>query len=270
MKNIDLKRKYKRVFALGCSLTRYVYPTWADILGVHYESAEYINLAKPGAGNPLVMSRISQAHRYFNFDENDLIVIMYPSFTREDRFIKTEWFCNGNIFTSTSFDRDFIKKFGDITHYTIRDLSIIDLIRNFLKTLNSDVLELMSVDHQGLEPMELAFDENETRNHNMLKERYQDLFQGFPVDYTTWLYSIQTSHNSFGVKYDNRIDSHPKPIIALQYLQMLGFEINKKACDYAQYYTELLSNCTTRKQIIDLSNSAQNIHDRYYIAGTII
>ncbi len=97
MKNIDQKKNYNRLFTFGCSLTRYMYPTYADILGQHYDNAEYINLAKPGSGSIVLMSRLTQAHRYFKFNKDDLIVIMYPSFTREDRFLKYHWECWGNV-----------------------------------------------------------------------------------------------------------------------------------------------------------------------------
>lgn len=270
MKNIDQKKNYNRLFAFGCSLTRYMYPTYADILGQHYDNAEYINLAKPGSGSIVLMSRLTQAHRYFKFNKDDLIVIMYPSFTREDRFLKYHWECWGNVFTSGTFDYNFLRKYGDVTHYMLRDLASVDLIRTFLKTLDSNVVELMSVDHQGLDPMELELDEHQIKNHKTLQERYHDLFQGFPIDYTSWLDSIKTSHNSFGVRYDNMIDSHPKPTIALQYLQALGFQINKKAIDFAHYQDEQISYCKTRKQLVDLSENMQNFHDRYFISGAII
>lgn len=270
MKNIDQKKNYNRVFAFGCSLTRYMYPTYADILGKHYQNSEYINLARPGSGSVVLMSRLTQAHRYFNFNKDDLILIMYPSFTREDRFIKYHWHCWGNIFTSMNFDFSFLKKFGDVTHYMLRDLAAIDLIRTFLKTIDSNIVELMSVDHLGLDPMELQFDENQIKNHNMLQERYHNLFEGFPIDYTSWLTSIETSPGSFGVKYDTMLDSHPKPIVALEYLKTLGFELNERAYDYAHQQNELLSQCKTRKQIIELYEKEEVFKDRYFISGTIL
>ena len=44
-------KKYKRVFAFGCSFTCYRWPTWADLIGKQCEGAEFRNYGKSGAGN---------------------------------------------------------------------------------------------------------------------------------------------------------------------------------------------------------------------------
>jgi hypothetical protein len=247
-----------------------MYLTYADILAKHFSQAEYINLARPSSGNLLLMSRLTQAHRYFKFNKDDLIVVMYPSFTREDRYLNTAWQGWGNIFTSSDFDYNFLRKYGDLIHYILRDLATIDLVRNFLKTIDSDKLELMSVSHLGIESESLELDKDQAITHGILYERYGDLFQDFPLDYLSWLTSNQTSLNSFGAKYDNIIDGHPRPIIGLDYLKFLGFEPNNEATDFAIHHEELLSKCSTRKEIIAIADERHTFDDRYYIAGKII
>ena len=46
-----------RIFAFGCSLTQYFYPTWADILIHHYKSEGTTigeNWGRSGAGNQYI------------------------------------------------------------------------------------------------------------------------------------------------------------------------------------------------------------------------
>ena len=84
----DLK-KYKRIFAFGCSFTSYLYPTWADII---YKSmnpdVEFYNLGKSGGGNLFISHRIVEANKKYEFTENDLVVVMWSTHARID-FYKT-------------------------------------------------------------------------------------------------------------------------------------------------------------------------------------
>lgn len=40
-----------KVFVLGCSFTKYFWPTWADILQYSNTNIEFLNFARPGIGN---------------------------------------------------------------------------------------------------------------------------------------------------------------------------------------------------------------------------
>ena len=46
-----------RLFTFGCSMTKYYYPTWADILGKHWEYFE--NWAEPGGGNQFIFNSLA-------------------------------------------------------------------------------------------------------------------------------------------------------------------------------------------------------------------
>jgi hypothetical protein len=52
--------KYKRLFTFGCSFTRYLWPTWADILAE--DIPYYENWGCGGAGNLYISNAIMEAH----------------------------------------------------------------------------------------------------------------------------------------------------------------------------------------------------------------
>ena len=73
--NLDLK-KYNRHFSFGCSFTNYYWPTWADLISHDMPGTHYVNTAKPGAGNSYILAKLSQAMRYYNIGEGDLVSVM--------------------------------------------------------------------------------------------------------------------------------------------------------------------------------------------------
>ena len=50
--------KYDRIFTFGCSWTRYVWPTWADIIKYTDQKPEVHNWGKPGIGNVGILYRM--------------------------------------------------------------------------------------------------------------------------------------------------------------------------------------------------------------------
>ena len=77
-----------RIFAFGCSLTQYFYPTWADILIHQYKLKGYegSNWAKSGAGNMYINMRLWEANTIHKFTKDDIILLQWSSMFREDRY----------------------------------------------------------------------------------------------------------------------------------------------------------------------------------------
>lgn len=87
-----------RCFAFGCSFTHWFYwPTWADYIGIGYE--EYYNLAMPGSSNRTVHNRVIEANNFYQFTENDLVLIGITNFGRmnwlETKDRNLSWCCHG-------------------------------------------------------------------------------------------------------------------------------------------------------------------------------
>jgi hypothetical protein len=86
-KEIDYK-KYKRVFIFGCSFTKYEWPTWANILSYEMPDAEIYNFAQSGAGNLFISERVIAANQRYRYNKDDLILLMWSTHSREDRYIE--------------------------------------------------------------------------------------------------------------------------------------------------------------------------------------
>ena len=77
---------YKRIFAFGCSMTRYRWPTWADIYASD-KTTEFYNYAMSAGGNEFIANQIVEACQRFKWDDDDLILVMWSAITRESRYL---------------------------------------------------------------------------------------------------------------------------------------------------------------------------------------
>ena len=245
--NIDFK-KYKRVFIFGCSFTHYTWPTWANILT--YETkpdTEIHNFGSSGAGNLYITERISSANQKFRFTDTDLLLIMWSTFSREDRYIGTRWETPGNIWTQDFYSKDFIKKYTCVRGYIIRDLGLISMTMTALQHLPCHSVVLKSVDpiyderyYDGEVPLDDIID------------LYRDVVYDMPstlFDYATdgtggWRHGhhYHWSSISYSSPKTPFQDYHPNPQMYMEYLEKLGFNISLDTrAKVLKYTTELHS-----------------------------
>lgn len=225
--NIDFK-KYKRFFAFGCSFTSYIWPTWADIISKEMPDAEYHNAGHCGAGNLMISARIAEASLKFKFTDTDLVIVMWSTFCREDRYFKNAWQCPGNIFTQNLYDNKFIKKFADTRGYLIRDLVLITNTMGYLKSLPCTSINLCSVpfsyqnENNNISDVISVFD-------NTIKEIPSSLFVLEMKE--EWVNGHFYSHSAHG---NNFGDYHPDPLRYHGYLQKLGINLTSKSYNFAK------------------------------------
>jgi len=117
---------YKRIFTFGCSFTHHCWPTWADVIAVQTKIPVF-NGAMPGMGNVGITYRIIEYDQRFKFNEEDLILVMWTSWTREDRYLNNVWQNHGNIFNNPLYDKTFIKKYWSWDNDVIKNSSSIIL-----------------------------------------------------------------------------------------------------------------------------------------------
>ena len=122
-----------RFFAFGCSFTRGLYPTWADIVARQYD--HYENWAQPGAGNSFIFYSLIECHKRKKFTADDMVMIMWSSIGREDRYVKQEWITPGSIYNQTEYSEDFVNKFADPLGYLIRDSAHIAAAKSLLDSI---------------------------------------------------------------------------------------------------------------------------------------
>ena len=118
------KKKYNRIFTFGCSWTLYIWPTWADIIRYTDQSPLVYNWGMPGIGNVGIFHKMIECDLTNKFTENDLIIVEWTSWTREDRFINS-WESYGNIFNNSYYDENFIKKYWSWNNDIIKNSSCI-------------------------------------------------------------------------------------------------------------------------------------------------
>lgn len=86
-----------RLFTFGCSFTRYVYPTWADIVGKSWLYHE--NWGNPGSGNQYIFNSVVECLQKTQFTKQDCIMIMWTGVARTDIYQFGVWRSKINEFS---------------------------------------------------------------------------------------------------------------------------------------------------------------------------
>lgn len=252
--------KYKRFFAFGCSFTRHLWPSWPDILRQELSNAEFHNFGKTGSGNLQIACKISEAHNRFKFCETDLVMVMWSSFIREDRFINGMWMGGGNVYNNSFYDNNFCKKYVDPAGFALRDMTLIHMVKTMLEGLPCTSIMLKSYPFLNAENHGYAFNWSDNSNiERYLKERYESMYNSMPVSLCEFSYPNFPYYNDnwakvAGYTYEEEngklhADPHPTPIKHYEYLQHIGFNLSDKAKEYAYNVDTLLKTLKTKIEI---------------------
>jgi len=226
---IDFK-KYNRLFVFGCSFTHYHWPTWADLLAYEMDHAEYHNYGKSGSGNLLISNRVTQANCKFNFCETDLVIVMWSTAFREDRYLNDNWLSAGNIYTQThAYDKNFVKNYTDPEGFLIRDMSLIELTKSYLSNLPCTTI------HTSM--MELTGEALGIISNNDFAQKLNDIYKttldGMLPSVVEIIKSTKTLH--WKDKYGNTYyESHPNTTDYCKYLLEVGIPLSQRTIDYAK------------------------------------
>lgn len=117
--------KWNRFYAFGCSYTKYEYPTWADIIGKDLQ-IPYENWGARGGGNYRISVRMLECDLQHNITKEDLILVNWASWWREDRITKYgNWTDCGSIFNSPSYSTDFVKTYWNSQNDIVKNCAAI-------------------------------------------------------------------------------------------------------------------------------------------------
>lgn len=248
--------KFKRLFVFGCSYTSYIWPTWAHLLKQEINNCEFYNFGRTGSGNLFIAARIAEANNRYKFNSQDLVAVMWTSFTREDRWVNGQWIGQGNIFNQNLYPIDWVKKFADPDFYLIRDYALIDLTNTYLKNLPCKSLIMSAWPLTLLENNDIASSYSE----DIVKktsEIYKDLI--LPIDLRTWqarkykLNEDSPDFDRFGYTYIKNGkkfgDGHPNIQTYLEYLRFTGVPLTDRSKIYAEESMAKLKNCKTEEDI---------------------
>lgn len=238
--------KIKRFFSFGCSFTSHVYPTWADVLSSEMPDATFYNFGLTGAGNMLISSRVAEANQKFKFTKEDLVIVMFSSFYREDRYMNETWVARGNVYNGCLYGDDFIRNFADPIGYLIRDFALIELTTSYLKSLPCQSKILMSCNvSEDLQMGEQFFksDKDSRVSIKTIIETYDNLISSFPKSLKEIVQTpdkLWRTGHSYLVDGEMHNDSHPNPEMYHNYLKALGFNLTEKSDNYVRYTMDKL------------------------------
>jgi|TARA_B110000914_G_C15387776_1_gene410926 hypothetical protein len=139
-----ITQKYKRFFAFGCSFTHYPWPTWADIIG--REIPYYENWGKGGGGNQFIFNSVVECNLRHKFTKNDLVIVMWSSCSREDRYVDDQWLVAATEYREKVYGKEWMKKFATQGKgLMIRDFATIYATQQLLNSLECDWINLNSL-----------------------------------------------------------------------------------------------------------------------------
>ena len=114
-----------KLLVSGCSYTQYLYPTWSDWLGEHFD--EYVNLGMSGTGARYSYLKILNFLNSPNINPSEYIVIVqWSSLLRHDyrRNPNNNWSGGGQIDNNELYDEKYLKeyfnpldKLNDLVYY---------------------------------------------------------------------------------------------------------------------------------------------------------
>ena len=227
------KINFNRFFAFGCSFTQHLWPTWADIVARDLE-LPYQNWGKTGAGNVAIQSRIVECDFQNNLTEDDLVIVMWSGWNREDRYINNKWLCGGNVFNNWNYDETFLEKYWSLENDYIKSTTAIHTTWKAYK----DIIRYHAAITVPTESTEFKLEDHfKLLRPDSLNSSYRILDQFYKNSVT--LNVFDSSSNTF-FNYTCS-DGHPDIMTHLKFVTdqlypSLGFEIKESTVRFCQDY----------------------------------
>jgi hypothetical protein len=103
-----------------------MWPTWADIIAYDM-GIKYYNYGIAGLGNVGIQHRMLEADLKHSFTKDDIILILWTSWCREDRAKNAQWLATGSVLNpgNDHYDRKFLKKYWDYSNDVVKNSTAI-------------------------------------------------------------------------------------------------------------------------------------------------
>lgn len=230
-------KNYSRVFAFGCSMTRYSWPTWADIYGSDFP--EYYNYGSSGAGNVFISNQIVEQSLRHNIGEGDKVLIMWSSETRIDSY-DNGWRTPGNIYTQDEYPKEVENLFSP-RGFLIRDLAIVKMTEKFLQSLGCEYFV-------GVMQKFTKEDDN-----NLNTEIDKDIFELYDIEnfsYPSLLESVGGKWPQINcTNWGNSADMHPDPIMHYEFLEFAGLNPTESMRKYMENWQQKVDKYKTHQEV---------------------
>ncbi len=256
--DLDLT-KYKRFVSIGCSFTRWYWPTWADLLAREMPDAHFVNLARGGAGNQYIVTMLNLVQRKYNFGPETLVGVMWSTFCREDRYVLENpkaisavgpgWYSTGNILnnsTNNFYSIDNLEPF----HYLIRDASLISTSNQYLKNADFDTLNICSLNMLQQIPYSSAgqrqIDVSDPTDKLFLE--VMNLYQDIEEDFVGYLKTDDErwpgNHVYPTPREESYVDYHPRSVDYANYLEKWHIPLSKATLQFAHEESQKIDQIT--------------------------
>ena len=212
------------LYALGCSHTRYCWPTYADHLALEYDN--YENWGQSGFGNFAIMNRAIEIAD--KATTQDLVIVQWTYPTRFD-FHKegSGWYQGGNLINNNDHIQQIVNKYAfDPNSYEWHTNTYIKLVKMYF--------------------------DNKNINYKMIGADFD--VESLPAlsimsDFDIPLRKFLNASPGRVVIPRKEFDPHWTPKHHLKYLEESGFTITEKMLQYNNKVEELLDEITDWKWI---------------------
>lgn len=204
-----------KIFIFGCSYTKYMWPTWADILKTEIGDRVIVN-AGCGLGNVAISHLMLESKLKEKWKHEDKIFVVWSSWNREDRF-ENRWLNRGSIFTGDEYPQWFIDNFWSIENDCMKNMSTI-IFANLS----------MKIDYQA---HMVDYDLNLAPSLNKNYEKFGYLEDNMPEKV---LFDMDNNSQFNGIlSYDSHPDIECHLNFANQvYINQFGKDLSNKTIDY--------------------------------------
>ena len=251
----------KRIFTYGCSITQHHWPTWADIVlhSARISGYSVFNAGLSGIGNTGIKRSVIQTHEKYRITNEDLLLVMWSSFLREDRITnfnshehpdkqrhtKTNNVVrhsqSGNLLNTKFYTKDFIRNYFNIEHYIINSISEISIVRKAFNLLFEGHFSI----GEGLQEQDKRI-----FPHNRMTDDSDGVYTVYDM-----LLNDAILPNPWSIGRDYRddppyapwylADGHPVPAEAMEYVlrviePLLPFSIKQETKDWINTWNDLL------------------------------
>lgn len=193
-----------RIFSFGCSFTYHKYPTWADIIAYDIDPDNYYTYGLGGLGNVGIQCRFLKAILDHNITKEDIVLLQWSSWAREDRYIKGEWKAHGNIMHGNNYPIYWIRDYWDEEN---------DIFKNStaIITTNKAYGNLITYQINGPEHIPIS--------------KKSDVYKSFK-NHLPKLHRIPCDS-----PYENINDSHPSIKDHMNSVRMLGYKLKNNTVE---------------------------------------
>ena len=202
----------KRLFAFGCSLTYYSWPTWADLISTSFD--EYYNFAVMGMGNQFIHHTVYEANSIFDFTSNDTVLVMFTHPFRNDSFIidpldkNLRWQSRGFIYQPSNDDLytdEWRKYFWSPEQSYMQQWLTMKSIKELLLRKGVNYKFLSGISHRNTEGTG-PIDSNE---HGFIQPYYKQIDEMLDVNESLFEWANKNYKKEDFYVFNGELDQHP-------------------------------------------------------------